>query len=67
MTADFTDDHGLLPATSTGNPHPALRATLSQWEKDGIQEGDRHILLRRVAGNGVTGKAQSEGEERQEE
>ena len=31
---------------------------LSQWEKDGNQEGKRHIRLRRVAGYGVTGKAQ---------
>ena len=54
LTTDFTDDHGLLPATSTGNPHPALRATLSQWEKDGNHEGVRHIRLRRVAGYGVT-------------
>ena len=29
LTTDDTDEHGLLPATSTGNHHPALRATLS--------------------------------------
>ena len=33
------DGHGLMPATSTGNPHPALCATLSQREKDGSAQG----------------------------
>ena len=40
--------HGLLPATSTGNPHPALRATLSQWEKDGNQGGQEGSAPRRA-------------------
>ena len=51
-TTDSTDGHGLLPAESTGNPHPALRATLSQREKDGKEKGINHKKHNRLKRRG---------------